>query len=200
LCDDAVTKLQRINANVKTQSDLIADLMELSRIRSKPPKHELVDLQALVKGLRDELSYDLETNGIDLAILGVLPTITADRNRMRQIFQNLLDNAVKYMGDSDERKITVKFTREADELHFVVADTGQGIHEKDLPNIFDVFRRGTYSGSYEVPGRGVGLASVKTIVECYGGRVWLESRRGEGSTLHFTLAVSMCLPAAALAV
>ena len=187
LNEDAISKLQRITANVDTQNELINDLLELSRIRSRPGKKDRVDLAMLLADLRDNLAYDLERNRITLEIDPQAPVIIAERNRVQQIFQNLLDNAVKYMGDVDPRRISIGCQREGGEWHFTVADTGQGIDEKDLPHVFNVFRRGTYSNTHEISGRGVGLASVKSIVECYGGRVWAESRRGEGSTFHFTL-------------
>ena len=187
LTEDAVTKLQRITANVDTQAELISDLLELSRIRSRPGKKETVDIPKLLGELGENLSYDLESHHITLEIDRGAPTIIAERNRVQQVFQNLLDNAIKYMGDATERTIRIGFERDGDALHFSVADTGQGIDSKDLPHVFNVFKRGTYSGTHDVPGRGVGLAGVKSIVECYGGRVWVESRRGTGSTFHFTL-------------
>ena len=187
LADDAATKLERIRANVKVQIDLLNDLMELSRIRTRPGKREPVDLNVLMTELRENLSYDLEASRITLDITEDLPTITAERTRMRQVFQNLLDNAVKYMLESKDRRITVSHRMENGQHHFSVADTGCGIALEDQASVFEVFRRATHSGSHHVAGRGVGLASVKAIVECYGGRIWLESVHGQGTTFHFTL-------------
>jgi light-regulated signal transduction histidine kinase (bacteriophytochrome) len=186
LNEDAVNKLHRISANVKVQSELINDLMELSRIRTRAGRREAVDMRQVVTKLADEMSYDLEHARIDLRIAPDLPTVYAERNRMRQLMQNLLDNAIKYMGDAPVRQVTIGFSDEGESLHFTVADSGPGIDEKDLPKLFHVFKRGIYGG-HQVPGRGVGLASVKTIVECYGGKVWADSRKGEGATFHFTL-------------
>src|SRR5690606_18003881 len=89
--DDALPKLQRISANAKVQADLINDLLELSRIRSRPGKREQVDLAELMAQLRDSLAFDLEKARIELAVASSLPVVTAERNRMRQILQNLLD-------------------------------------------------------------------------------------------------------------
>jgi len=186
LNEDAVNKLHRISANVKVQSELINDLMELSRIRTRAGKREAVDMNQVVAKLADEMNYDLESASIDLRVDPDLPVVYAERNRMRQLLQNLLDNAIKYMGDAPKRQVHIGFTPGDDDLHFHVTDTGPGIDEKDLPELFHVFKRGIYGG-HQVPGRGVGLASVKTIVECYGGKVWAESRKGQGATFHFTL-------------
>ena len=187
LSEDAVKKLERIHANVRMQAELINDLFEISRIRTRPGKHQNVDLQKLVEQLRDQLSYDLDQNGITLVIKIPLPTIIADRNRIRQLFQNLLENAIKYMMQSPDRVITINYQREGVMLRLSVSDTGHGIAQQDLPKIFQVFRRAKHSGSHGVAGRGVGLATVKSIVESYGGRVWVESKLGSGSTFHFTL-------------
>ncbi len=187
LTDDVLTKLERISANVKTQSDLLGDLLELSQLRARPSKREAVDLNALIAQIRDNLAFDLERRGITLQIDETLPTLMADRNRMRQVFQNLLDNATKYMGDAPVKRITVACVTEPDFWHFTVADTGPGIAENDQQRIFQVFTRGRQDGRRDVPGRGVGLAGVKTIVECYGGRIWVESEPGKGSCFHFTI-------------
>ena len=186
LADDALNKLERISANAKVQIDLLNDLLELSRIRTRQGKRERVDLQVLAEEVRTNLCYDLEAHRIALEIHGPLPTVLAERNRMRQIFQNLLDNAVKYMLDAKERRIIVGYERWEGRAHFFVNDTGRGIAKQDQPHVFDVFRRAQHSGSHHVAGRGVGLASVKAIIECYGGRIWLESELGKGTTFHFT--------------
>ncbi|MBI1335962.1 MAG: HAMP domain-containing protein [Phycisphaera sp.] len=187
LADDAVNKLERIRANVTSQVSLLDDLMELSRLRTRPGKEQAVDLNKMLAELRDSLSFDLEDKRIELSVQPGLPTIRADANRVRQVFQNLLDNAVKYMMDQPTRCVWVVHTPEAREHHFIVKDTGKGIAEVDRPFVFDVFRRATHSGTHNVAGKGVGLAGVKTIVESYGGRIWVESEPGVGSAFHFTL-------------
>ena len=184
--DDAVTKLERIAANVKVQTDLIDDLMELSRIRTKPARREEVDIEVVVRELGEQMAYDLEAKGISLMVLAPLPTVFASRNRVQQVFQNLLDNAVKYMLDSSDPRIMIGFENDGRELHFWVADTGCGIADVDLPHVTQIFRRAAHSGTHNVPGRGVGLATVQSIVETYGGRLWIESEDGSGTTVHIT--------------
>lgn len=200
LSEDALSKLQRIAANVKVQTELINDLMDLSRLRTRPAKQQAVDLRQLVEQLASSMSYDLESNNIDLRISDDLPTVMVDRNRMQQVLQNLLDNAIKYMGDSEQRSITVAYGDADGEPRVSVADTGRGIDAKDLPTVFNVFRRGIYSGAaHDPPGRGIGLASVKAIVETMGGRVWVESQLGRGATFHFTLDANRVLSTAVAA-
>jgi signal transduction histidine kinase len=187
LADDALKKLERIGANVKVQTELLNDLCEIGRIRTRPGKRRAVDLQEVVDQLRDNLGYDLEHAGITLEVDGTLPTIMADRNRLRQVFQNLIDNAVKYMDRASGGRVTIAYRPDGPWHEFRVIDNGQGIAPEDLTVIFQVFRRSTRGVAPRVAGRGVGLATVKSIVESYGGRVWATSEEGAGSTFHFTL-------------
>jgi len=187
LDDDVVRKLERICANVKQQSELINELVVLNRQRAKPNDAGLIDLNALVQEVFDGLGHEFEQGRIDASIEGTLPTIRAERTRVRQIFQNLIDNAAKYMMDSPRRQIVVRAEEDLDFYGFSVADTRRGIAWEDQPKVFGVFQRATHSGTHGVQGKGVGLASVKAIVEGYGGQIWLESELGQGSTFHFTL-------------
>ena len=188
LADDALVKLERIAANAKAETELLADLLELNRIKSQPGKLQPVDLNEVLNGLAESLSFDLTERRIELVIQPHLPTVMVNRNRIRQVFQNLLDNAIKYMPlDAPTRRITIGHQTVDDRCVFHVTDTGRGIAPEDQQRIFQVFQRARYSGSTEVEGRGVGLASVKTIVETYGGQTWVESEPGNGATFRFTL-------------
>jgi signal transduction histidine kinase len=199
LPEDAVGKLERIAANAKHQGELIGDLLELSRLRTKQANPEAVELEPLLRRIIDNLEYDLSQADIRVVLRGKMPTIWAEKNRVRQVLQNLLDNAIKYMMDATRRQITVSVRRTRDYVENVfegvdvweisVADTGRGIAAEDLDGVFQVFSRSTHSGTHVVAGRGVGLASVKTIVESYGGRIWVESTLGAGATFSFTLPV-----------
>ncbi len=199
LDEDVIRKLERICANVKQETELINGLVELSRLRTTPPAEHIVDLNELVGEVFAGLGHQVEEARIQTRIEGTLPTIKAERTRIRQVLQNLIDNAAKYMMDSKVRQITV---RAEEDLHFyriAVQDTGRGIAWEDQPKVFGVFQRSTRSGTHQVQGKGVGLASVKSIVEGYGGQIWVDSELGKGSTFHFTLArekVSPPLPAA----
>jgi signal transduction histidine kinase len=106
---------------------------------------------------------------------------------MRQVFQNLIDNAIKYMGEGPVREIHVGCRLKKGEAEFYVRDTGIGIEADDLGKVFVVFRRGKNTASQNVAGKGVGLASVKTIIETYNGTIWVESEVGKGSTFRFTI-------------
>ena len=192
--DDIVHRLERIQKNVEVETDLIAELLELSRIKTRRMKMDAVDVDAVVHDMSGLFEDDLKRRQITLTIDaasggggGGLPILICEKARMRQVFQNLIDNAIKYMGDGPRREIHVGCRLLSDEAEFYVRDTGIGIDREDLAKVFYVFRRGKNSAEMKVAGKGVGLASVKSIIETYGGRIWVESEPGKGSTFRFTV-------------
>jgi signal transduction histidine kinase len=198
--EDVIHRLERIRKNVEVETDLISELLELSRIKTRRQKMEPVDVGLVIDELRDVFEQDLKTRGIALIVETALPRLNAERARLRQVFQNLIDNAIKYMGDGPVREIRVgHLDAWAGETEFYVRDTGLGIHAEDQNKVFYVFRRGRNSADVKVAGKGVGLASVKSIVETYEGRIWVESAPGEGSTFRFTIHPKFRAAAAAAA-
>ncbi len=187
LDEDVVHRLERIKKNVDVETDLIAELLELSRIKTRRQKMELVNLEALIWEMRGLFENDLKSRAIDLIIDSPLPPLNAERARIRQVFQNLIDNAIKYMGEGERREIHVGCVSRLTEVEFYVRDTGMGIDPEDVDKVFFVFRRGKNSTVQNIPGKGVGLASVKSIVETYNGTIWVESKLGEGTTFRFTI-------------
>ena len=186
--DDIVHRLERIQKNVKMETDLIAELLELSRIKSRRQKMETVDLDALVRDLGGVFEDDLRRKRINLLFDTPLPKINGEKARLRQVFQNLIDNAIKYMGDGGiTKEIHIGCDVRAGEAEFYVRDTGIGIEPDDLSKVFVVFRRGKNTQAQQVAGKGVGLASVKSIIETYSGTIWVDSTVGHGSTFRFTI-------------
>ena len=185
--EEITHRLLRIQKNVEAETDLIAELLELSRIKTRREKMELVEIEALVRELEGILENDLKSRDIRLIFDTPLPVIDGERSRFRQVFQNLIDNAIKYMGDGPLREIRVGCTVRATEAEFYVRDTGMGIDPEDMDKVFYVFRRGKNSSSRNIPGKGVGLSCVKSIVETYSGSIWAESEPGKGTTFRFTV-------------
>jgi signal transduction histidine kinase len=190
--DDVLNKLERISANAKAETELLNDLLELSRIKQRQGRKHEIDVREMITNLGESLSFDLDHHRIKLVIDTTLPHVVAEKNRLRQVFQNLIENAIKYMPDEAKvREIHVGFARtntgSAATRAFYVRDTGHGIAREDHKEIFQVFRRARHSVKSDVPGRGVGLATVKAIVECYGGRIWVESEPPNGATFWFTM-------------
>jgi signal transduction histidine kinase len=192
--EDIINRLERIQKNVEVETDLIAELLELSRIKTRRLKLEPMDLDVLAREVAEVFDEDLRERGILLAFDNPLPRLNCERARLRQVFQNLIDNAVKYMGHGAVKEIHIGCTVRADEAEFYVRDTGIGIEPEDLDKVFYVFRRGRAAAVQNVSGKGVGLASVKSIVETYNGSIWVESRPGAGSTFRFTVNGQFVLP------
>jgi signal transduction histidine kinase len=148
---------------------------------------EPVDIEQMIHELRGLFEGDLKGQNIELILDTALPVLNAERPRLRQVFQNLIDNAIKYMGDGVKREIHVGCKVGETEVEFYVRDTGIGIDPEDLGKVFHVFRRGKNTAAANIPGQGVGLASVKSIVETYNGTIWVESELGKGTTFRFTI-------------
>jgi len=167
-------------------------ILEYSEISSGSGPVRPIDLNGLVQEVVEKLA---PPPGIEVVVEDELPTITADRTRMVQIFQNLLSNAVRYM-DKPTGEVRVGCVRQGEGWQFHVRDTGPGIEEKYFAKIFEMFQ--TLSPRDEVEATGMGLPIVKRIVELHGGTIWVESAVGQGSTFFFTLypqAASTAVPA-----
>ena len=106
------------------------------------------------------------------------------RNEINQVFSNILSNAIKYMGPSEARFIEIGGLEREQDVECYVKDTGIGIAPEDQERIFQMFTR---LEAVDTPGEGIGLAYVKKILRAHGGRMWVESARGQGSTFFFTL-------------
>lgn len=184
---EILQRLERVKKNVDVGSDLISELLELSRIKTRRQKMELVETERMVWELRGMFENDLRTKHIELVVDTVLPNLYSEKARMRQVFQNLIDNAIKYMGERPVREIHVGCEVSQAEAQFYVRDTGTGIPAEDIDKVFFVFRRGRSEATQKTAGKGVGLASVKSIVENYHGKIWVTSQVNEGTTFHFTI-------------
>jgi two-component system sensor kinase FixL len=113
--------------------------------------------------------------------------VYGDRQRLRQVMINLLDNAIKYLGSQEEPRIEIGIRDDAGTPVIFVRDNGVGIKKENLTKIFGLYER----FSPDIPGTGIGLATVKRIIEAHGGKIWIESEgEGLGTTVWFTLPVT----------
>ena len=130
----------------------------------------------------------LLANEKQIKILENLPTrplyVKADEVRMAQVFSNLIDNSIKFSANGG--KITINVKKERGNLSVNISDTGPGIPKKHHKKIFEKFYQVDSSTSRAFGGTGLGLPICKSIIEKHGGNIWVESKVGEGSTLHFT--------------
>jgi len=177
--------LDRIENAGRTMESLIHDLLELSRIGRPGERRTLVDPRAVLLQLRAELKPRLEELGIELVLPASPPLILCDRTRMYQVFSNLIGNALDHMGRREGACVRVTVLEEPERHHVVVADNGRGIPATEHQAIFEVFRTlGPKCDGQR--STGVGLAIVKRIAECHGGRAWVESEPGRGAAFHVT--------------
>jgi len=197
LPEDVVARLQRIQANVDAGTLLIEELLELSRIQSQPQRRENVDMGRLIEDVAHTFEFELKRPNITLEIASPMPTLYVEKSRIRQVFQNLLDNAIKYMHRPSGGRIVVGYDSAEGCHRFHVADNGPGVPAEHQERIFHVFRRVAGAEGGQVEGKGVGLALVKSVAATYDGRAWVESDPGRGATFYFTLAVTAALPPAA---
>jgi signal transduction histidine kinase len=187
--DGALTDSQRrylglVRDNTQVMGTLIDDLLSFSRLANQPLSRSTVDTAELVKEVEGELAAGQNGRTIEFANAD-LPAVEADPALLRQVFANLLGNAVKYTRQRERPQITVGGERRDGELVFMVRDNGVGFDMRYAEKLFQVFQRLHRAEEYE--GTGVGLAIVQRIVTRHGGRVWAEGKLGEGATFYFTL-------------
>jgi signal transduction histidine kinase len=162
---------------------LIRDLLEYSRAGRGDLNVEPLAADVAVNQALEALAGTIESAGAHVRI-GSLPVVLADRSNLCRVFQNLVGNAVKFTR-GDDPEVSIDAEPDAGMWRFSVRDNGIGMDPESTGRIFEPFRR--LHGEEEYPGTGIGLAVCERIVEQHGGRIWVSSRRGEGSVFSFTM-------------
>ena len=176
--------LERIAGGAVRMGELIDDLLDFARIGRAELKRAPIDMAGLAREVLAELPEAAGGRQLEVRI-GAMPMANADRSLVRQIWANLLSNALKYTRRCDAALIEAGGREERGEAHYFVRDNGAGFDMAYADKLFRVFQRLHREADFE--GTGVGLAIVARIVERHGGRVWAESAPGQGATFHFTL-------------
>ena len=184
LDDEGKEYLWRVRANAANMDSLLRDLLELSRVTSTEEPKERVSVAAVLTQVLDELDHAIKESRAEVVLPDDLPTVSASPTRLRQVFSNLISNAIKFAREGVDPRVEVVWKEGAGEYRFRVKDNGIGIPEEHRDDVFELFGR---LKEKDVPGSGVGLAIVKRIVEAHGGEVGVEGAAGEGSTFWFTL-------------
>jgi signal transduction histidine kinase len=176
--------LARIEANASRMATLIDGLLDFSRLGRVEAVAQEVNMRDLVNGIVAETQAD--TPGVATQIIvGDLPPARGDAAMLRQVWVNLLTNAIKFSGQRADPRIEVQAVRDGNDAVYSVKDNGVGFDMAYAEKLFGVFNR--LHAVDEFPGVGVGLAIVRRIVTRHGGRVWAESASGEGATFYFSL-------------
>jgi PAS domain S-box-containing protein len=173
-----------VRENTHRMGQLIDDLLAFSRVSRSEMRRAAVDMRSLAAAVFQELVGEDGSRRVALD-LGELPVAVGDAGLLRQVWQNLLGNALKFSSRRDDPRIVVSGSREGGELVYHVADNGAGFDMRYAGKLFGVFQR--LHGIKEFPGTGVGLALVQRIVVRHGGRVWADGTVNEGATFSFAL-------------
>jgi signal transduction histidine kinase len=185
LGEKGLSYLEHIVANARRMELLVSDLLTLSTVGRVVPSSGDISSGEIVRNVSSSLQARLRDKGIDLVVAEHLPTIYCDGERMHQVFENLLVNAIKFIGDTEVPKIEIGYDDGGDLHHFYLRDNGIGIDRKNHRKIFEKFLRLREIEDEE--GTGLGLPIVERIVNNCGGKVWVESEKGEGATFCFSL-------------
>ena len=177
--------LEHIKTSGRRMEVLVSDLLALSKIGRVVSNLKDISSYEIVKNLTSDLQDRVKEKGIELVVAHNLPTISCDGERIYQVFQNLLVNAIKFMGDTESPQIEIGYADMGDFHQFSVRDNGIGIDPKYHRRIFEIFHR--LKKIEDEEGTGIGLAIVDRIVTGHDGKVWVESEKGKGATFYFTL-------------
>lgn len=178
---DGRMQVELLVGRVRRMHGLIEGILQYSRIGRVREKEREIDLDYLV---RDVIDLVAPPPGIEVIIEDRLPIVTGEPTRLNQLFQNLLDNSIKYM-DKTSGKVIIGCLEEQNQWKFRISDNGPGIDEKYFDKVFKIFQ--TLTPRDQSESTGIGLALVKRIVEIRGGKIWVESQLGHGTTFFFTL-------------
>lgn len=183
---------QRIISNAAYMDELIQGLLILSRIGKRREQLEPVEVRSVIAQILDIQKERLAEKKVEVVIQPSLPHFVFDRTALTQIFQNLITNGAKFMGEQPRPKIEIGGKTLKNAVQFYVKDNGIGIDPEYHDKVFGIFQR---LKEVEVEGTGVGLSIVKKVVDLAGGKIWIESKKGEGATFFVQLPRSLKSPA-----
>jgi signal transduction histidine kinase len=184
LSEEARRKIKVVQDEGRRMGVLIDELLAFSRLGRKSLQFSDLDMAKLAQSCIDAMTRQGEGRDLELQV-GTLPAAKGDRVLVGQVWTNLLSNAIKFSSKTVNPRIVVGTMSDGGEHVYYVRDNGAGFDPKYQSKLFGVFQR--LHDNAEFPGTGVGLALVQRIVNRHGGRVWAESRPGEGATFYFTL-------------
>jgi PAS domain S-box-containing protein len=183
LDERAIGWLHEMRKNTLGLKRLVNDLLDLSSIKTRRHPFKMIETEEVIQGVLQSRHGLLSEKGIRAEIKGKLPSIFGDPIRIKVVFNNIIDNAIKYMDQTSEPEITIACREKGENHEFAVTDNGNGISEEDCKNVFKPMWRHPEKKS---EGSGLGLYFVRKIMEMHAGAVWVESKLGEGSTFYLS--------------
>ncbi|MBR06737.1 MAG: hypothetical protein CMP48_03540 [Rickettsiales bacterium] len=157
-------------------------------VTGRSSKLEKIDLKVIIDNIKDDLSHSFNTTNTKITI-NELPTITCYKMEIKQVFQNLISNAIKYAKDNTPPEITISYKENSTHHLFHIKDNGIGISETDSKKVFQMFKRLETKKSED--GLGIGLAISRKIIELHLGEIWIESNKDSGTTFSFTISKNL---------
>lgn len=185
LSSEGLQFAEQIREGTRQMAQLVEDLLQFSKATGQQLKRESIDMSRLVRQVVTKVEYELEDRHVTFNVAD-LGTARGDVNLVRQVFANLIGNAVKFTRRQEHARIEIDVVTRNGVPTFTVADNGVGFDASDADRLFTVFQRFHQPDDFE--GSGVGLAVVKRIVNRHGGTIWVESQIGQGARFYFTLA------------
>ena len=183
--------IQRITNATDKMQQLLNDLLELSRIGRLMNEPQEVHFEELVYGVLELLHGQIQECGVKVLVQSGMPHLYGDRQRLAEVIQNLVDNAIKFMGNQTDPQVEIGMEGEENGMPvFFVRDNGIGILEEHHERVFGLFNKLDPRSE----GTGIGLSLVKRIIEFHGGRIWVQSEVGKGCTFQFTLPSAGTMP------
>lgn len=176
--------LERIVESAERMQGFMESLLEYARMGRPGESSSVTDMDTVLKGVLMDLEAPILDQGAEVAVKGPFPSVAVEEVRAYQVLKNLLENALKFTSSSARPRVEISCRCREGEAEVCVRDNGVGIPEELHEEIFTPFFR---RGEEAVSGLGIGLSTVKRAVESWGGRVWVESRPGEGAAFYFTL-------------
>lgn len=176
--------IERILWNAGFMERLIADLLAFARLGKKEGRAEALASEEVVREILVQCEQAIQRRGAAVTVRSPLPNVTFDPTHFKQIFLNLIGNAVKFLGDQPEPHVEIGGEENAEWIEFYVRDNGIGIDPEHQEKVFAIFQR---LKEIDVEGTGIGLAIVKKIIDFAGGKIWIESKKGEGATFRFRI-------------
>ena len=163
---------------------IILDLLEYSRVGRNEENRGEVNINELINDINILLQMEIKEKNAVIHFSN-LPVVNGYKVPLRQVFQNLIGNALKYSRKNENPKIEIRVKESKNSREFAVIDNGIGIDKQYFDKVFILFQR--LHNKNEFSGTGIGLAVTKKIIENMGGKIWVESTEGQGSTFYFTL-------------
>ncbi|MBI3996350.1 MAG: HAMP domain-containing protein [Candidatus Omnitrophica bacterium] len=176
--------LRFISKGVEKMDALLASLLAISRVGRKADPIRPNDLNTILDDVLATFDHQLKERSIQVIRHPLSTQVPCRLNEINQVFSNLIANAINYMGAAEQRFIEIGGREQAEHVECYVRDTGIGIGSEDQERVFQMFTR---LQAIDVPGEGVGLAYVRKILRSHGGKIWVTSQKGQGSTFFFTL-------------